>query len=134
VYERILVPMDGSGRAELAIPHVEQLADRFGAEVILIWVVVDDAGGEGSSPAERYLDGLQTRLQGAGAAVRSMTVVAGDAAGAILRVADEEQVSLICMTTHGLGGIRRLVLGSVADEVVRRANVPVLLVRPGEDQ
>ncbi len=63
-----------------------------------------------------------------------MTVVAGDAADSILRVADEEDVALVCMTTHGLGGVRRLVLGSVADEVVRRADVPVMLVRPGQGE
>jgi nucleotide-binding universal stress UspA family protein len=122
MYERILVPLDGSERAAAVLSHVKELASSFGSRVLLLWVVEIDTG---DSPPD--LDGIRAQFEAAGISTRT-TVVAGDAAKTILRVADEEGISLVCMSTHGLGGIRRLVLGSVADYVVRRANVPVLLV------
>jgi nucleotide-binding universal stress UspA family protein len=129
MYERILVPLDGSERAAAVLPHVKELASSFGSRVLLLWVVKIDTGD--SSPAHDYLDGIRAQLEAAGISART-TVAVGDAAKAILRAADEEGISLVCMSTHGLGGIRRLVLGSVADYVVRQANVPVLLVRASD--
>jgi nucleotide-binding universal stress UspA family protein len=134
MYERILVPLDGSSQAEAVLPHAERLASSFDSEVLLLWVVAHEAGNGGSSPAQDYMKSIRARLESAGVSARTMTVVDGNAASAILRVAAEERTSLVCMSTHGLGGIRRLVLGSVADEVVRRSDTPVLLVRPGDEK
>jgi nucleotide-binding universal stress UspA family protein len=133
MYERILVPLDGSERAETALLHAERLASAFGSELLFLWVLAHAAGDGDSSPAHDYLENIRARLEATGVSGLSLTVAAGDAADAILRVVEEEQVSLVCMSTHGLGGIRRLVLGSVADAVVRRSDVPVLLIRPDED-
>jgi len=131
MYERILVPLDGSDRAEEALAHARELAQRFQSEMLLLWVVAHEAGGDDSaSPAGRYLEEQCARLRSAGLTARPLLRVSDDAGDTILQTAQGEDVSLICMATHGLGGIRRLVLGSVADEIVRRAEVPVLLVRP----
>lgn len=78
--------------------------------------------------AQGYLGGVAAELTGRGARVR--TIVAPDhVAATILDVAEREGADLIAMSTHGRGGIGRFLLGSVADQVVHHANVPVLLVR-----
>jgi nucleotide-binding universal stress UspA family protein len=96
MYERILVPLDGSSRSEAALPHAERLASSFDSEVLLLWVLTHEAGDRGSSPAQDYVEGLRARLKSAGISARTMTVVDGDTASAILRVAAEERISLVC--------------------------------------
>ena len=130
---RILVPLDGSTLAEAILPVVAQLARDHGAEVILLEVME----GQGSRQAEldaeleagRYLERAAAHLRSRGVGRVHVRVWHGEADQAIANAATREQASIIGMSTHGRSGLDWLRFGSVAERVVRRASVPVLLVR-----
>ena len=156
MYRRILVPLDGSALGEAALPHAEALAEKFGAALTLLHATTPPAtiaaaeaaagvipvvpvdldpvtiATEEQEDAARYLGGIAERLRARGLTV-DVSEPEGDSAAAIVAVAGEQRADLIAMTTHGHGGLGRLVLGSVADEVVRHAPCPVLLVRVREE-
>ncbi len=143
--KRILVALDGSELAESILPHAVDIAKPAGAELILLRVsddpardlmladtmVVENKGSAQLVHFERrkYLDQWVEKLSGEGLKV-SAQVVTGGAAETILAVAERTHADLIAMSTHGRGGLARLLMGSVAGEVVRNSRVPVLLVRP----
>jgi nucleotide-binding universal stress UspA family protein len=137
VFERMLLPLDGSAAAEAALPVARLLAGPA-AEVILLRAVgpavtdvhvsFDPQGAV--EEARAYLSAVQTRLGVRGVAVRSCAV-AGDPGPAILAAVERERATLVAMSTHGRTGLSRLVFGSVAEGVVRASRVPVLLVRAG---
>lgn len=143
VYERILVALDGSERAERVLPYVAPLADKFGASVTLLrattsvgMVVAGDIDPTPLLEAERqeataYLAALAARLAEVGLTV-STASPEGPAADALVEHARRTGADLIALTTHGRGGLGRLLFGSVADAVLRHAPCPVLLVRLGE--
>lgn len=147
---RVVVSLDGSRLAEAAVEPAGRLAAAVDAPVVLLRVV----GGHmelGSSyiphaaqeqheqlEAERskatdYLRSVAEDLAGRGVTVGDVEVVAGPAVRSILESVDPDGSDLIAMATHGRGGLRRMVLGSVTDKVVRAATGPVLVVRPGAD-
>ena len=130
---RILVPLDGSTLAEAVLPVVERLARDHGAEVILLEVLGGQETREAELDAERqagsYLERTVDSLRRRGLGRVRACVWYGDADQAIANAATREQAELIAMSTHGRSGLDRLRFGSVADGVVRRAPVPVLLVR-----
>ena len=84
------------------------------------------------SEAEEYLQAIAKRLHREGLAASSRVVLGPEAAGTILEVARHGRVGLVAIATRGQGGIRRLALGSVADKVVRGAEIPVLVIRPAK--
>jgi nucleotide-binding universal stress UspA family protein len=127
-YRRLLVPLDGSAFAELALAEARLLASATGAELTLVAVAADHEAERAHAAA--YLEGVAARLRGAGLAARAQVSI-GEPAERILAACAEERADLIVMATHGRGGWRRLWLGSVASKVVERAGAPVLLVRPG---
>ena len=136
MYHRILVPLDGSELAELALVPAALLARRFNAQLWLIFVLVPVPLESGSSvrlaraavdQAQEYLQDVQRRFEADGLAVRAI-VRWGDPAGEILAAAQEGHADLIAMATHGRGGLGRWMIGSVADRVVRTATIPVLVV------
>jgi len=138
MYERILVPLDGSEVAEVALPYAEQLAGRLGSEIILMSVsrstdeqdeqvlrsylqkTVEAARDESA----RYLG----KPAGEAITIEPMVLV-GDPAESIVDYADRSDVGLIVMATHGRSGIRRWALGSIADKVLRATKQPVVLIR-----
>jgi len=138
MYEKILVPLDGSELAEVALPYAEELAGRLGSEGTLLYVSESAEGQYNRIPqfymqetakatkrgAERYLE----KPEGKAIKVESATVV-GNPAEEIVDYADKEDIGLIVMATHGRSGIRRWSLGSVADKVVRATKQPVALIR-----
>ena len=130
---RILVPLDGSILAEAALPLVEQLARDHAAEVVLLQVLKGQRTREAELEEERkvgaYLEGTVARLQAHGLGGVFSRIWFGEADQAIANATAREQVDLVAMSTHGRGGRDRLRFGSVAESVVRRAPVPVLLVR-----
>ena len=142
MYERVLVPLDGSALSEAILPFVEQIAGPLDSEVILLSVVplavalAVVTGGilppEDLSMRERKaladLVPVKARLEATGLRVRTLVMV-GDAAAEICRVAGQEQADLIAMSPHGRGGLGKLMFGSVAEQVIRRAAVPVLMIR-----
>ena len=146
MYKRILVPLDGSKSAEAVLEYARQLAECTGAEVLLLHLVtyphydylLTDPELSASlrqhldSEAAKYLQRLVDQVSRSGLRVRAEVLsVSGSVADAILRHAREQQVDLIALTTHGHRGPDGWVQGSVADRVLRRAQAPVLVVRPG---
>ena len=136
---RILFATDGSECAERARRYATHLADRF--EATLHVVSVEERPADLSSVIEieesDVLADLHSIEQGASAVaasrVRERRVVHPSAAEGLLAYAAEHDIRLLVLGTHGRRGLRRLVLGSVAEEVTRRADAPVLTVGPGAD-
>lgn len=124
--ERILIPLDGSRRAEGALVHLREHLKRVDADVLLLLVSTPDA--RVARQSYDYLGGIERRLAEYGLHASSLVWV-GEPAEAILEIAARERVSLVAMTTHGRTGVRRWVFGSVAEKVLRSSPVPVLLVR-----
>jgi nucleotide-binding universal stress UspA family protein len=140
MYEKIVVPLDGSELAEFALHYATGLAIASRARMTLLHACPPDQP-EAERVHRLYLqhveDVLRSRLEDAdeGPTVDS-TVLFGHPAEEILSYAERNNVSLIAMTTHGRSGIRRWALGSVAARVARHSPVPVWLVRtdvPEED-
>lgn len=145
MYQKILVPLDGSELAEQALPHVQGLAKCLGSEIVLLQVLthktydylLDDAAmSESLRHSERtlasdYITPLLQRVRDDGFTVSAHVATAGGAvADAIVEFARRNHADLIAMSTHGRTGPARWVLGSVADRVVRGAGIPVLLIHP----
>lgn len=151
MYKQILVPLDGSEVAEQVWPHVEALAEKFGSAITLlraimppvIPVAVPPMGPPVTpSTTKVYMEAMEAEREAASEYLSTFAeplrkrglqvtpeLTDGPAAGAILGRAATVGADLIAMTTHGRSGLERLVLGSVAEEVTRRAPCPVLLVR-----
>lgn len=147
MYRSLLVPLDGSAFAEQALPFALSIARRAGATVNLLRVHVPYAYMSADSVTpwsyqwdteimehERaYLDGITKRLATVGSVpVTSKCLEGPVVAEALQHHATAMAADLIVMTTHGRGPLSRFWLGSVADELVRRATRPILLVRPQE--
>jgi nucleotide-binding universal stress UspA family protein len=138
LYNKILVPLDGSELAQLALPFAEKLAARLGSRITLMYVsesVKDSHDPEHQlylrGMAESAKAGIQLcmdTLKSKRIKVESVILV-GDPASEIVDYAQKEDVSLIVMSTHGHSGIMRWALGSVADRVLRGTEKPLVLVR-----
>jgi nucleotide-binding universal stress UspA family protein len=123
MYRTILVPLDGSALGERALPYAAAVARATGDRLRLVRVVQGPAAAVAGAAA--YLQRVAARL------TRSDTgtgVLAGDATAEILREADRVEAGLVALSTHGRSGLGRWLYGSVADAVLRHADVPVLLV------
>lgn len=137
MFERILLPVDGSEHSRKAVSVAGDLARRYGAEVVVLhareheltWGA--DIDIESAEEARRLVDEVVRELKDAGTNVRGevVRVPLGDVPRAILDVAEAEDAGLIVMGTRGLSSWERLLLGSVAHKVVHLAHVPVLVVR-----
>jgi nucleotide-binding universal stress UspA family protein len=144
---RILVPLDGSPQAETALEEACAIAGASHLEITLLQVVLpvmqpisalevpytgldEELTAMHRAAAEDYLDDLEQRVRARGLKCTGVAVLAPNIAGAILDLAQPGEVALVAMATHGRGGVRRLVLGSIADKIVRAADVPVLVYRP----
>jgi nucleotide-binding universal stress UspA family protein len=153
MFERVLVPLDGSKVGEAALPVIEQLIEKCSpsvkVEITLLgvitllrhWVVVGEASAPVSYTEEElklirervmdYLEKAGESLKKRGITIKSM-VTTGNAAEEILKAADEINADLIAMSTHGRSGLRRLAFGSITDKILHGASVPVLMVRAPE--
>jgi len=142
MYQKVLVPLDGSKLAEGALPQVVNLARGGGVREIILLNVVDIPSSllsEGFDfialeqaqvvKGENYLDNLSTQLKQEGLEVKTV-VMTGKAAQSIIQYSQDNGVDLIIIGTHGYTGMKRLMFGSVALRVLHDAHVPVLLVRP----
>jgi nucleotide-binding universal stress UspA family protein len=121
VARSIVVPLDGSEFAERALPVAVGLARRIAGGILLV-----SAARGGPDPARPYLEKVAGTLEGV--PVEPVVIHDRDAVGAIRLLATEEEGRVVCMTSHGRGGLRWAVLGSVAEEVIRAAHGPVILV------
>jgi nucleotide-binding universal stress UspA family protein len=150
-FGHILVPLDGSELAESALPPAIGIGRLTDARFTLVRAVervyrpFDRSGAndrnqdqrEGSEQpildAARYLEKIAARLRLESPRVEKV-VLEGDAASAILHEASARKVDLIAIATHGRGDLKRLLLGSVADKVIRSTATPVLAYRPGHQE
>ena len=146
-----LVPLDGSPLAEEVLEPTFELAKLMQADCTLLHVV-EPLQLIGYSPtaaavnleakvteslqrdAEQYLGTLAQRLQADGVPVHTRVVMDAQPAAGIVRVAGESGMDVIAMATHGRGGLSRMLIGSVADKVVRSAEMPILVYRPKEHE
>lgn len=144
MYNRILVPTDGSETGEAAIQHAIELAAAHDAMLYAIYVV--NTASYGGLPMETSWEGVRDVLTDEGNAaldrvedlagdlLGETSIVDGSPASRIVAFADDHDCDLIVMGTHGRSGVDRLLLGSVAERVVRTSAVPVLTVRVGDDE
>ena len=143
MYNTILVPLDGSKRAEAILPHVEELATRYSATVILMCVVEPVSFAIGYEPsytalrdqferrtkgAESYLKGLQGVFREKGIQAQT-SVVTGSVVEEIIQAAQREGADLIALASHGRTGLSQVFYGSVAAGVLHRIDRPLLLIR-----
>jgi nucleotide-binding universal stress UspA family protein len=141
MFRKILVPLDGSPLAEVALQHVLQLAPPGSAELVLVNVIETYRYSSATmemTPIDilRYVrTGVETYMENQRdlLTARQYTVQTyipeGDAAEGILDVAEASGADVVVMTTHGRSGVARWALGSVAERVIHNANLPVWLVR-----
>lgn len=144
MYSNILVPLDGSRRTERILPHVEELGKRFDSTIVFHSVVGSEAGNgqtvdfyidapeRALVEAKLYLSGLQGEFSKKGFQVRTV-VERGPVVNTIINVANQEDVDLIAMASHGRTGLPSAFFGSVAAGVLNKVERPILLVRADED-
>ena len=142
-YKKILVCLDGSALAETALPHAQMLASDEDAEILLLRVSANPAAEfsfsdpsiahnlieEMESETLAYMQSARGKLQKAGFRT-SFLICQGATAETILQAASESHADVIVMSTHGRSGVKRWLLGSVADRVVTHSDLPVMLIRP----
>jgi len=150
VYDRILALLDGSPRAEIALPLAASVARAHGSELLLLHVVPRPEAAcpcpldrdefdldqrlvdRNERAAEVYLTGVQGRLAGAGVRVRTRVIVDGDVRGEILRRIGEDHIDLVVFSCYGRGARAELAFGSTASFLLERSTSPLLMVRdPG---
>ncbi|MBL7165804.1 MAG: universal stress protein [Dehalococcoidales bacterium] len=156
MYQKVLVPLDGSKLAENVLPHVEMMVKAGAGEVILTTVTerisaysynvqltplsetlpalepvvkMPVSVGKMQRQGERYLNRIAKGLTKKGIKVRT-SVLLGNPADEIQSLAEEEGVDLIIMSSHGRSGHSRWALGSISDKMLRSSQVPMLLVKP----
>lgn len=144
MYDRILLPTDGSAGMTRVVDHAVELARTHGADLHALYVL--DTASLSDLPMEGSWEGLNTALREEGE--RALTavedragdlsvetaVVEGSPSRDIVEYAAEHDCDLIVMGTHGRAGVDRWILGSVAERVVRRSSVPVLTVNVSEPE
>jgi nucleotide-binding universal stress UspA family protein len=147
--QRILIPLDGSAQSEAMVEHAVALGQLMQSEYTLLRVVAPFVLGASApfttptdfdpdrtmrrqAEAQHDLDTVARRLQAAGATVRTRVLITEQVAAAILEEASQHGIDLIAMSTHGRSGLARLLIGSVADKVLRGAERAVLVYRPLE--
>lgn len=131
-FESILVALDGSRQAVQIIDHVAEGVRLFGSRATLLLVLDDDADAKIVDLATQHLDGASRMFASSGVTVAT-DLRRGDPATEIVDHAPRSGHDMIAMTTHGRSGPSRWMLGSVAEKVLRRATVPVLVVRSTTD-
>ncbi len=138
MYRKILVALENSRADKSLLPHVTELAKRFGSQLLLVhvadgWVArhydrLKLAESQEMKEDRTYLETTATNLRREGLDV-SAHLALGDPPSEILKTAKSEQCDLIAMTTHGHRLLGDLIFGSTINEVRHKASVPILLVR-----
>ena len=153
MFENILVCLDGSELAEQILPFATEQAQRFSSNVVLLHVVPEpvivspgipgtpgvpvethrmlEQMREEEKEAAAYLKRIAKRFREKGLAAEPV-ILPGSAGDAIINYANDNDIGLIVIATHGRSGLARAVFGSVADYVLRNSGLPVLVIRPQE--
>jgi nucleotide-binding universal stress UspA family protein len=151
MYNTVLVPLDGSRRAERILPYVEKLAHSFDSKVVFLQVVETnsiyihpysypsnfdlekEAREKIRGEAEAYLAGLQGEFREKDLRT-SFIVTEGPVVSTIINVAGREDADLIAMASHGRTGLARVFYGSVAAGVLHQVDRPLLIIRSEEEE
>ena len=144
MYQTVLVPLDGSKRAETILPHVEELARQSHAKVVFLEVLEPNAAmvtpydmvpyidaealEQRKAEATTYLAGMVGEMREKGIDAKKVAEQ-GPIVRTILDVAERENADLIAMASHGRSGLARVFYGSVAAGVLQSADRPLLIVR-----
>ncbi len=146
MYNTILVPLDGSKRAEAILPHVEKMAQKMGSRIILLTCIEQEVVYTGdleiyamvhkeddmeqqTKTAKSYLHKVQTKLEKKEGIQVSTTIKQGPPVEAILATAAQENVDMIAIASHGRSGLGRVFYGSVAAGILQRVDRPLLVIR-----
>lgn len=147
-YKKIIVPIDGSGWSERAIPHAVDIARTNDAEIILLHVFIPPAADyvgeialagqeEGlmalREDTKQKLMALRGQVRAEKVNARVQLIEGTGVAGIICDYINEENADLVVMSSHGRTGVTRWLFGSVAHKVMQGVNVPVLIIRPDKD-
>ena len=148
----ILVPLDGSTRAECALPVAERLASALGSTLLLVRIsepsqplgvlaseiVLSQTYQELSAIEDEvvheYLAHIAAAIRGHGIERVATRALRGQPALALLALVSSRRADLVVMASHGYGGVQRALFGSVTDRLIRHGTVPVLVVRPEGDE
>lgn len=147
MYKKIMVPLDGSDLAECVLPHVKAVTKGFEpGKIFLVRVVepfppsyhagdavdpelIEKSEANRRASAKEYIDGIAAKLKQEGAPVHPEVIV-GRTTESLVDFAEKNGVDLLVIASHGRSGLSRWVMGSVADRLLRSANVPILIIRP----
>ena len=146
-YKRILVPLDGSGLAEQVLEDIKAIVSNKKDSLITLLMVVEPlvkpylvdyfsrdeyeaAEEKNQAEAKDYLVSIAEELTKVGIRAEVELIVGGEADSTILDYAEEHNIDLIVMSTHGRSAVRRWIFGSVAQRILRHSKVPVLVVPP----
>ena len=131
MFKRILVPVDGTAGSESAVPYALDLAESLDADVVVCYVITTpitpQSAGEERDAARYVMGRIAEKFRQAGVVARTQ-VRRGEPAAEIKKAAVEWDVDAIVMATRSRRRLEKLVLGSVADAIVRDSRLPVLLV------
>jgi len=151
MFNRILAPLDGSKQSECSLGYVKEIATGCHVTEVVILTVLEPTNRlqffypnkrqevqvkeeeQAKEAGEKYLAQVEENLKSQGFSVKTILIQAGlyqSAAEAILNYADNNQIDLIVMTTHGRSGITRWAFGNVSERVVRSSRKPVLTITP----
>ena len=154
MYEKIMVPLDGSELAECVLPHVDGFVTGCQVKTVIFVRVIEPTRYLAASPtaspqfsqtmqenakmveeeekssAEKYLKGVLGRVK-KGEIKYKTDVLVGNVADSLVDYAEANEIDLVLIATHGRSGISRWVRGSIADRVLRSSCAPVLMVRAG---
>ena len=148
-YKKIVVPLDGSGWSQRAVPHAVDIARANSSELILLHVFVPPAsdytdqlalaGQDGQiqqmrEAMKQYLIGVRSELRSEDITVRTQVIEGMGVANIICDYINDEGIDLVVMSSHGRTGIKRFIFGSVAHNIMECAKVPVLLIHPDKDE
>ena len=144
MYNRILVPLDGSELAECALQHVRAIAKGLQVDKVVLLRVLEPGIGTPhnylsaehvrqaedklEADARGYLNKVAGNLRRDGIPAEAELVLGGEPAAKIIESAEEDKATLIIISTHGRSGVSSWFFGSVAERVVRHSPVPVLMV------
>jgi nucleotide-binding universal stress UspA family protein len=148
MYQKILIPLDGSELAECSLEHAKAITKGCNVSDVIVFRAIEplsaqtisalaEAGDDSlrraveqnEQEAQEYVLKVKNVLKTQGISSQAVTVKGG-AAQEILSYAERKNVDLIVMSTHGRSGLSRFLFGSVADKVSRHSRVPVLLISP----
>lgn len=150
MYEKIMVPLDGSKLAECVLPHTESIAGGCQVKQVVFIRVVEpfyipehvyvpvvtpvdpeEVNAQNRTKAQEYLDHIACSCKLSGASARAV-VLLGKTANKLIDYAAKNKIDLIIIATHGRSGVSRWVWGSIAEKILRSTCIPVFMVRaPG---